>query len=66
MKIKLKGLITEVGSNYESNDTPHSGCIIQCNGQNLHFDLKPDQVRELAAHLFCHVTITITTEKTRK
>jgi hypothetical protein len=63
MKIKLKGIITEVGSNYETNDTVHSGAIIQQNGQNLHFDLPAATVAEFARHLFEHVTITITTEK---
>lgn len=66
MKITLKGMLTEVGSNYETNDMVHSGVIIQQNGQNLHFDLPPGVVAELARHLFEHVTITITTAKSKK
>ena len=61
MKIKLKGIITEVGSNYETNDMVHSGAIIQQNGQNLHFNLPPAITQQLARHLFEHVTITIST-----
>lgn len=66
MKLVLKGIITEVGSNYESNDTPHSGMIVQCNGQNLHFQLSPEQTRDMAYQLFKRIKITITLEKPKK
>lgn len=62
MKITYKGMITELGSNYTSNDTPHSGMIIQVMGQNLHFELAPDDAKLAAQHLFDHVIITIRTE----
>jgi len=59
MKITLKGLLTELGSNYETDDVQHSGAIIRCGEQNLHFDLPTGQVQDLAPFLFDVVEITL-------
>ncbi len=60
MKLRLRGILTELGSNYVTHDIVHSGAIIQCNNQNLHFDLTSSQVQALAPHLFDVVDITLT------
>jgi hypothetical protein len=59
MKIRLRGILTEIGSNYVTHDIAHSGAIIQCDGQNLHFDLPPETVAKLGFHLFDVVDITL-------
>jgi len=59
MKINLKGVLTELGSNYETGGSEHSGAIIQCDGQNLHFDLPTGMVQDLAPSLFDVVDITL-------
>ena len=59
MKLQLRGILTELGSNYETHDVAHSGAIIQCDGQNLHFALTSENVQRLGPHLFDVVDITL-------
>lgn len=65
MKLVFKARVTEVGSNYETEGIEHSGCIIACGGQNLHFELPEGTTAEVATHLFEEVTITVTTAPQR-
>lgn len=59
MKLRFRGILAELGSNYVTQETPHSGAIVQCGQQNLHFDLEPEACVRLAPHLFDVVDITL-------